>query len=442
MRYIALLLFVLLLLGCNRDDSRTAAPNDIIIDDAGILTTHPDILKQYQSYNEQLLKDFDIDFRVITTTSTEEINSFTNQAFSVLEHSSRSMSGKAVLLVINSMQDQVRLAVSMALEPIYTDIFISYVERKGLVPYFRDNKLADGVYMMTELVRDRTVDARADKEFMRPMETRSIGGGSRIEAMIGQKVATAKEGGNILAEATDTPLDILDKYLITLKTGNKNPNLDIFSEATRAFFQNWTVTDINMANELRFISQCHDGKVIVSEDDSHAVLLSPIAQRTCSPYLFVKEKGKWRLDIATMAKVLRFNTEMKWHFSTQDREVYGIPYEFVFGGFNYDKNGYPYLQKNTYRWGFQFSDAPESQGHSGNVQCLISWLAEEGAAKNVLGLKLNDVIVDIGDENFHISNPPVHKVLWYFKEIPQGELATVAVLRDDGNRQQLQAVAP
>ncbi len=442
MRYITLLLFVLLLPGCSRDDSRTASPNDIIIDDASILTTHPDILKQYRAYNERLLKDFDIDFRVITTTSTEEINPFTNQAFSVLERSSRSTSGKAVLLVINSTLDEVRLAVSMALEPIYTDIFISYVERKGLVPYFRDNKLADGVYMMTELVRDRAVDARAGEEFMEPMVTRSIGGGARVDAMIGQTDATSKEGVNILAEATDTPLDILDKYLITLKTGNKNPNLGIFSEGTRAFYQDWTVTDINMANELRFISQCHDGKVIVSEDDSHAVLLSPIVQRTCTPYLFVKEEGKWRLDIATMTKVLRFNTEMKWHFSRRDREVYGIPYEFVFGDFNYDKNGYPYIQKNKYRWGFRCSNAPELQGHYGNVQCLISWLAKEGSAKNVLGLKLNDVIVDIGDENFHISNPPINKVLWYFKEIPQGELATVAVMRNDGNRQQLQAVAP
>ncbi|MFT5702114.1 MAG: hypothetical protein ACI8ZB_005022 [Desulforhopalus sp.] len=442
MRYVALLFFLFLLLGCSRDDSRTVVPIDIIIDDAGILTAHGDVFKQYQAYNERLLEDFDIDFRVVTTTSTEEINPFTNQAFSVLEHNSRSSSGKAVLLVINSNLDQVRLAVSMALEPVYTDFFISYVERKGLVPYFRDNKLADGVYMMTELVRDRAVEARAGEEFMEPMETRSIGGGARVEAMIGQIDATAKEGVDIFAETTDTPLDILGKYLITLKTGNKNPNLGIFSEATRTFFQTWTVTDINMTNELRFFSQCYDGKVIVSEDDSHAVLLSPIVQRTCSPYFFVKEEAKWRLDIATMAKVLRFNTEMNWHFSPQDRVVYGIPCEFAFGGFYYDKNGYPYIQKNKYRWGFQCSQAPESQGQQGNVQCLISWLSETGSAKTGLGLKLNDVIVDIGNEKFHISNPPVDKVLWYLKEIPQGELAVVTVMRNDGYRLQLQAIAP
>jgi uncharacterized protein len=438
-----MLLAVMMIAGCSGDKKNTNAQHDkIIIDDAGILSAHPEIIEQYRSYNEKFLENFDIDFRVITTSSAENINSFSNAAFAPFQQESRSKSGKALLLVINTRLDETRLEVSMALEPIYTDAFVSYIERKGMVPYFRDMRLEEGVYMMTELVRDRAVEAKQGNEFMPPMESRSLGGGARNEAKIGQVDQTTKQGEDIFAEATDTPEDILAKHLAGLKSHNKNPNLDIFSEATRIFFKKLTVTDINMSNEYRFVSQCQDGNVIYADDDMHAVLLHPIEQRTCVPYLFVKEQGKWRLDIATMAKVIRFNTEMNWHFSLKDREIHGIPYEFVFGGFNYDQNGFPFNSYDKPRWGFRCSDYSLPGEQPEKILCLVSWLAENGAAKNVLGLQLNDIISGVGDGKYHTENPDIDGVMSYFSEIPSGERATVIVDRKKGGRQQLQAEAP
>jgi len=132
-------------------------------------------MSQYRDYNEALLERFDIDFRTITTTASDDIDIFANKEFANLQTKSRSKTGKAILMVINTAQDKVRLEVSMALEPIYTDAFISYIERKGFVPYFRNDTIADAIYMATELVMDRANDAKAGKEFMPPMESKSIG---------------------------------------------------------------------------------------------------------------------------------------------------------------------------------------------------------------------------------------------------------------------------
>ncbi|MEN8200412.1 MAG: TPM domain-containing protein [Thermodesulfobacteriota bacterium] len=427
---------------CSGDsEQQTGQGEKLIIDDAGIVSFSPDIMEQYREYNSYLLDQFDIDFRVMTTDSEQDINSFTNEAYDTFQQESRSTSGRALLLVINTRLDETRVGVSMALEPIYTDAFVSYVERKGMVPYFRDSRVSDGVYMMMELVKDRALEAEQGKEYMGPMETKTLGGGARNDALIGRVDPTAKQGENLLAEESDTPEDIFAKHVMGLKTHNKNPNLDIFSEATRTFFQEWTVTDINIDNEYRFISQCHDGKVIYSDDETRAVIFHPLEQRTCCPYYFVKEQGKWRLDIFTMAKVVRFNTDMQWHFSRKEREKYNIPYEFVFGEFVYDKNGYPYFRKKKLRWGYRCSDYSLPGAQPEKNLCLISWLARDGVARNELGLQINDIIVGIGDEGYQIENPGIYTAAGYF-DMPAGELVTLTVERKGVGSLKLQTPAP
>lgn len=442
-RLMGILLTVILINGCSGDKGNPTAQSDnIIVDDAGIINFSPDVMEQYREYNNYLLETFDIDFRVMTTDSEQDINSFTNEAYDTFQQESRSRSGRALLLVINIHLDETRIGVSMALEPIYTDAFVSYIERKGMVPYFRDSRVSDGVYMMMELVKDRAMEADKGKEFMGRMETKTLGGGARNDALIGLLDPKAKEGEDILTDEGDTPEDILAKHLEGLKAHNNNPNLGIFSKATRRFFQKWTVTDINMDNEYRFVSQCQDGKVIYSDDETRAVLIHPLEQRTCCPYFFVREELKWRLDIFTMAKVIRFNTEMNWHFSKKDREKSNIPYEFAFGGFTYDKNGYPYYSKKKFRWGYQCSDHSLPANEPEKNRCLISWLDKEGAAKNDLGLHVNDLIIGLGEGKHHIANPDYNRVMWYFKNIPSGEQATVVVKRKGGGHQKLQAMAP
>ena len=108
-----LLLFVLLLAGCS---SQPESRRQIIIDDAHILTGNADLLASYEKYNQQLRNDFQIDFRVVTTTSDEDIDLFANRAFGVFTgETAGGKAGRALLLVINAKQDLARLEVSMAL---------------------------------------------------------------------------------------------------------------------------------------------------------------------------------------------------------------------------------------------------------------------------------------------------------------------------------------
>ena len=438
-------LTLLFTVGCDKKEKsiqeRAASQKNVIIDDAYVLLDNEKVMKMYREYNENLLDEYDIDFRVVTTAGEEDIDTFANKKFTKLQQESRSKSGKALLLVINTLQDKVRLEVSQALEPVFTDAFVSYIERKGFVPYFRDYKIADGVYMATELVHDRATEAAAGKEFVPPMVSRSIGGGAKTKAHIGIADPDAKKGKNVVAKTTDTPIEVMERYLKALKAHNKNPNLDIFSDTTKAFFNKLTVTEINQNNEIRFITQCKSHyETLYDTTNTHAVIaVRPYDKyRTCSPYFFKKEEGKWKLDIATMAQILRFNTKMEVHFDKQKRlQKEGKYYAFAFDGYTFGKNGYPFQRKfpmeKGMRWGYQcdgwFKRNEADLYRQNKEKYLRCWIKKRwpGSPSEVrLGLQPGDSVIGVGSDG---KDANYDTFMSYMKQIPSGEVATVVVYR-------------
>lgn len=349
------------MVGCSSDND--VSQRKIIIDDAHILTGHEELMASYRKYNEQLLKDYQLDFRVITTESDEDINGFANRAFTLFEQEDAPETGRALLLVINTRQDLARLEVSMALEPIYTDAFTSFIEHQHMVHFFRDNRIAEGIFATTERMYTRAREAVAGKEFMADMPSQSLGGGAKVTADIGRKELNIKSHQDVSASSADTPQDVLEKYVQSRRDHNNNPDLDIFTSETKDFFRNWTVTPVQMDNEVRFFTRCYDPQTLFSDDQEFAVILYPIKQRKCSPYFFKKEADNWKLDFANMSKIIRFNHEMKWHLILKWKENMGdqkyarltqsdllpsgvkallAPYFFAFEDYTYDTNGYAY----------------------------------------------------------------------------------------------------
>ncbi len=437
----AALLSLILLGGCEKKEQtlqeKAAAQKNVIIDDAYVLLDKPKVMKMYREYNEGLLRDYDIDFRVVTTVSDEDIDTFANKEFAKLQQESRSKSGKALLLVINTVQDKVRLEVSQALEPVFTDAFVSYIERKGFVPYFRDYKIADGVYMATELVHDRATEAAAGKEFVAPMKSKSIGGGAKTKAHIGIADPNAKQGEAVSAKASDTPKDVMERYLKVLKAHNKNPNLDIYTDATKAFFAKWTVTDINQDHEVHNIAPCKAHyETLYDTKNQHAVLaaLPYDKYRKYAPYFFKKEQGKWKLDIATMAQVLRFNAQMAFHFDIDKRlQKEGKYYAYAFDGYYFDGNGYPFTftkkdpEWEKYRWKYSCNGYYHPGDRKEDKHCWIRYALPGGPANVRLGLAGGDKIYGFGAEGNRKMKVTIRELIDYLNSVPSGEVATVVL---------------
>jgi uncharacterized protein len=451
MKYIIVGALVLFFAGCEskEEEIKQNSIEQIIIDEAYVVLDKPEVMKQYRDFNQHLLDSFDIDFRTITTTTNEDIDLFANSKFNKLQQKSRSQTGKAILMVINTSQDKVRLEVSMALEPMYTDAFISYIERKGFVPYFRNDTIADAIYMAASLISDRANDAKNGKEFMPQMQSKSIGAGAKTEALIGKKNYDKKEGVNVISLTTDTPIDILKKYLSSVKAHNTNPNLDIYTETTKSFFAGHTVTEINQNNGVRFLAPCMDSKQVkYASDGNHAVLMNdPVNQRTCTPHFFKKEQGLWKLDIATMAKVFRFNTTMMWHFDMDSKYEFTDNYDFAFKGLYFDNNGYPHIyvkKKSTpkYRWGYTCYAFYRPDDPNKTLRCGISIAYRGSPASENLGFIGRDTVIAVGEGAEKINDVSFDDFMDYMNTMPTSKKAIVTVKRDSGEVKVLHALAP
>ena len=425
----------------------------IIIDDAHLLYGDEKLMKMYREYNDALLKRFDVDFRVMTVANDENLNLLSHKKFTELQSKSRSKSGKALLLVINTSQDKVRLEVSTGLEPIYTDAFVSYIERKGFVPYFREGKIADGVYMATELIRDRAFEAESGKEWMLPMASKSIGGGAKTKAYIGVVDPDAKKGADVMSQDGNDPKAVLQQYMKALKAHNTNPDLDIYTDATKKFYAQWTVTEINQDHEIHNLAPClASHETLYDQDSTHAVLaVKPYDKnRKCSPYLFKKEAGKWKLDIATMADTLRFNADMQWHFDLSKRlEGEGLYYAYAFDGYGFDSNGFPYMptytikDRDQMRWGFTCKGwyLPQEQelvkqDPERYTRCWIALSHAGMPAKVRLGLEAYDYIYAVGEGSERMDNVSYNEFMAYMKQVPSGRKAIVEVKHYDPDTQQ------
>jgi uncharacterized protein len=154
--------------------------------------------------------------------------------------------------------------------------------------------------------------------------------------------------------------------------------------------------------------------------------------RICSPYFFKKEKGKWKLDIATMAKVLRFNTKMEMHFDMTKRlQGDGVYYAYAFDGYEIGSRGFLYTPdkpkpKDT-RWGFWIEGYYHPGDRREDVRAWIRYVWPGSPAQVRLGLEQGDKIYAVGEGPSRIENATHRQFMEYMKNIPSGEIATVVV---------------
>ena len=128
------------------------------VDDQAALL-HPEQRKWISQYHSKLLETHDIDYHVATVKSTIDIAREAQKMFSTAGIGSLSQSGRGLLLLIDVEGNKVRLQVSAALEGVYTDAFVSYIQNRQMVPFFAASRVSDGILATTEMIFTRAGEA-------------------------------------------------------------------------------------------------------------------------------------------------------------------------------------------------------------------------------------------------------------------------------------------
>jgi uncharacterized protein len=318
-------------LACGRGGAAPA----FVADGAGLLS--PEQEQQIELQHHVLLRDHDVDYRVDLAPQAGDLPTYGVRRFAEWGVGSRSASGRGLLLVVDPTANRVRLEVGQALEGVFTDAFVSYLEERQMVPFFRAGRVADGILATTELLVTRAQDAERNAGFSAPVRKGAAGGGAEARAGIGEGTDERFRAGPDVA-ARDTPDATVAAYLSAMRARNGNAELDLYSSETRALMKHWVMTPAQMDAVARAYQRCRADAPRIGPEGRRAVLRYPADARQCSPWFLVAEAGRWRLDLATARRVVRFGRGNAWHFAPGAEH----PYAFAFADWRLDRNGFPH----------------------------------------------------------------------------------------------------
>jgi uncharacterized protein len=310
--------------------------NSLVADAAELLSAEQ--RQRMAAHHGFLLTDHGIDYRVITARGTGDIVAFGVEKFKAMDVGGLSSGGRGLLLVVDAEQDQVRLEVGLALEGVFTDAFVAYVEQRQMVLFFRAGRVADGILATTELIVTRAQEAKRRQAFDAPAGTTgSGGGGATAKAKIGAGSEQAPAPTGPVAAAGSSPEETLQAYFAAMAERDTRTDLPIYSAATQRMLRGWVMTPAQMDNIVRSYRGCRPDRSRASRSGNRAVIRYRIADRACAPWFFRIEGGRWRLDMTLMQNAIRFGRSNAWHFAG------GPPsdYAFAFSDWAFDGNGFP-----------------------------------------------------------------------------------------------------
>lgn len=313
------------------------SPTQSIDDAADLLSLEQE--RRIAEFHRYLLADHDIDYRIVTYRETGDIDRFTWRRFTDHQVGRDSHSGRALLLVVDPAQDRLRLETSRALESVYPDAFVAYIEHRQMTPFFASGRIADGILATTELIVSRAQRAEANAAWDDEPWAQSSGGGAAAPARIDAGPGPKSDRG-VAPTRNDSPRAVLDAYIEAMRSRNDNPDLPIYGAASRRMLAGWTVTPAQMDNAVRSFVQCNTHPTRLFANHERAVIRYPVAVRACHPWFFVREQGAWRLDLTVMQNLIRFGRDNSWHFVKPD--IAENPYGFAFVDWRLDRRGYPW----------------------------------------------------------------------------------------------------
>ncbi|HJW45556.1 MAG TPA: TPM domain-containing protein [Lysobacter sp.] len=316
------LLLCALLFACNGAETKSLPVDDR----AGLLT--PAEETKLVEWHAVLLAQFDIDYRVLTVSSTDDLSRLAVRSFETAAVGGMSDTGRGLLLVIDAGGQRVRLEVARQLEGVFVDSFIAYIEREQMVPFFSAGRVGDGIVAASELIAGRAEQSLAAGALDdRAVAATSAGGGAEADAMLDGGLDRPIASFETDTAAAEEPGDTVAAYLAAMAAHNADAALDLYSPASKEMLAGHVVTRAQMDNVVRTYRDCPHPELL--QQDEIAVLRYPPQAPGCAPWLLERgPDGGWRLDFVVMQRAFRFDTRNHWRVAEPAAlDHYGFAFE-------------------------------------------------------------------------------------------------------------------
>ena len=253
LRHCALVVGVGLLVGaCAPREPKVAG---FVEDRANLLTAADEA--SISSWHTALLKQYDIEYRVLTVESADDLSALAVRSFESGRVGQASSTGRGLMLVVDAAGKRVRLEVSRELEGVFVDSFVAFVEREQMAPFFAAGRVGDGIVATSELIAARAETGIVD----RPLADGAVDASS---AGAGAESLTQMDGGyerprariEVDTGARRAPLETVAAYVAAMAAHDASAGLDLYTPETRQMLSNHVVTRAQMDNLVRTYRAC------------------------------------------------------------------------------------------------------------------------------------------------------------------------------------------
>lgn len=333
--------------GCTDDEGLERSRNEFVVDQAALI--EPESGDRMDALLGAMLDDLDIEVVAATVPTLDgaSITSLTGSLFETWAVGALTRANRGLLLVIAAEEEQARLQVSYELEAIFTDAFVSYVEREQMAAYFEQGRIGEGVEATVELIARRAYEGVRGMAYD-PTAPGSDGvsgyrsGGGGAQAPIHLRGGSPPDPARVEAPARarygaqPTPDAAWRTFLEVNRRRIKDPDLGIYGPNARDLLRRGTS---NASQD--HIARLYAGTTpsVRTRADRAAIVFTDDPDHLLAPWFFRQGPGGWHLDGSMYPDVIGYNHLNQWRFRKRDH-----PYAFAFRDYRFDRNGFAFYR--------------------------------------------------------------------------------------------------
>ncbi len=304
-------------------------------------------IREIDNQGRGVKKAFDVDFLVIMIPSLGEndIGGYTADLFTKWEIGKDTKGKKGLLILIALKEQKIKIEVGYDLEGIYTDLYVSGIERDILKEFLEQGVWGQGFLATIEnfvfrlynndLVEEVNNISAPEKD----VEFYSGGAGSQnifdFGAAVNRPLPDDYDEIKKYFTAQPTPQAAFQRYMELSSQGIRHNNdLTLFTPLSNEFWANWHHTTGQAKAEARELS---GRPYFIRHNNDHAVVFFPDGQkhdqRKMQLYYLEHSEDGWQMDINTMTRTLRC-AGPNWWMMTDSLHPYTeiIMQEYNIGG--------------------------------------------------------------------------------------------------------------
>ena len=281
-------------------------PSCHIIDEAGILSQYD--LSKFNEYTNNIVVESDIDIRLlfVNGTGSKSIEQFALDLVRELGIGQKNREERGILLLYDVKGKRLRVEVGYGLEEFFPDAFVGYLVHDHTRDFFSSGDITTGLRLLIRMLHHRIREAILGKAFdprvIEMIRNRGhLSGGAGVSATMPKKGDLDRWTSKFTLEerryytAQPTPEAAYNKYLDWLMRGEYDPNIDLFTEASKRYMDSLPMTKAY----FDFILMKKYGKKFrIAIDNGVALLYCTDDPLTC-PLFFKKSDRGWQMDVVT-----------------------------------------------------------------------------------------------------------------------------------------------